>query len=532
MKTNVLYFGDNLRVLQEQIPSDSIDLVYLDPPFNSNRNYFVLYKDRTGKSSAAQEEAFADTWTWGEESERTYRDLVTDSANAALVETVSALRKVLHETPMMAYAVAMSARLYELHRVLKQTGTLYLHCDPTGSHYLKILLDSIFGAENFRNEISWHRSNPKSNTSNNFPNSRDVILRYGKSSNATFNKVFAEHDPDYVSTAYKHVDEAGRYYRLLPLLNPSDNRPNLTYEFLGISRVWRWTRERMQTAYEEGRVVQIKPGAVPQYKLYLDDSKGRTVTNDWQDIPQVAAKEALGYPTQKPLALLERIINVSSNPGDIVLDPFCGCGTTVTAAHKLGRKWIGIDITPVAVGVIKSRLEQSFDDLKGKVVIEGFPRDLEGARQLFELDPYRFQVWACTQIGAFPLTKKGADGGIDGWLNFLDADGSDHRAVVQVKGGKVSVGLVRDFCHVVEREKAALGFFLCMDEVTKPMRDEALRMGFWESKAGTPYPRVQILPMSALLLEIDAPRYPTQHDRSLLGMRATAQKTEQPKLQL
>ncbi len=270
--------------------------------------------------------------------------------------------------------------------------------------------------------------------------------------------------------------------------------------------------------------MQTKPGAVPQYKRYLDEMPGVALQNIWDDIRPVIGGEALGYPTQKPLVLLERIIAASSNPGDVVMDPLCGCGTAVAAAQKLGRQWVGIDITAVAVGIIKSRLEDMFPEMKGKVRVEGFPRDMESASALFEADPHQFQIWANTLVGAFPLTKKGADAGIDGWRSFLDLDETSHRAVVQVKGGKVSVSQVRDFCHVVAREKATLGFFLCMGDegrtVTQPMHTEALKEGFWTSAGGRDYPRVQILTVRALLARTEEPKLPPQDKRSTLGFKA------------
>ena len=322
---NTLYYGDNLYILRD-MPNEFVDLVYLDPPFNSNRNYNVLFKEETGKDSAAQIEAFGDTWHWNDKAEEAYHALVTQQ-DEAISKMIEAMRQFIGANQMMAYLVMMAARLVELHRVLKPTGSLYLHCDPTASHYLKVVLDTIFGAQNFRNEIVWKRSNPKSHISRNFPTCTDTILRFTKSGQYTYHQPYESHDPEYVESAYKYTDENG-LYRLLPLLNPNDDRPNLTYEFLGVKRVWRWTKERMQKAYEDGLVVQLKPGAVPQYKKYLADSKGRTVTNCWTDIPQAAGNEALGYPTQKPVTLLERILSASSNPGDLVLDPFCGCGTT------------------------------------------------------------------------------------------------------------------------------------------------------------------------------------------------------------
>ena len=537
LKTNVLYFGNNLHVLRQQIPDDSVDLCYCDPPFNSNRNFFVLFKDRTGKTSAAQEEAFADTWTWTEESEATYKELVVACPNRDLATTTEALRAFLKETPMMAYLTAMAIRLVEIHRVLKPTGSFYLHCDPVASHYLKVILDVIFGPENFRNEITWKRTSAHNDAKNKWADLADIILYYAKSKAAPFSPQYVAHDESYLQDFYRFDDGDGRgLYRKSDMRSPNP-RPNLMYEWLGYSHPvngWAYSKETMQKLHDEGRInyPKLKDGS-PDFtkrlslKKYLNERKGMLVGNVWSDITPVQSRgESLGYPTQKPLALLERIIQASSKPGDIVMDCYCGCGTTVTAAHKLHRHWIGIDITAVAVAVIKSRLENSFDDLKGKVRVEGFPSDLESAKQLFELDPYRFQVWACTLIDAYPLTKKGADSGIDGWLNFLDLDDTPQRAVVQVKGGKVQVGLIRDFCHVVTREKAALGFFLCMGAVTKPMLDEAMKQGFWTDAGGRDFPRIQILSVEDLLNHAAKARYPAQDKASMLGYKAAKQEKQ------
>ena len=348
-----IWTGDNLDILRG-LNSASVDLIYLDPPFNSNRNYAAPV------GSAAAGAAFKDTWTLSD-LDVAWMGLIADEQPA--MYKVLEVAGLTHGKGMQSYLCMMAVRLLEMRRVLKDTGSVYLHCDPTASHYLKTLMDSIFGNANFRNEISWKRSNPKSLHAVNFPNNRDIILRYSKGEKVTFHKVFVEHDPAYVDKAYKYADEEGRRYRLLPLLNPSRDRPNLTYEFLGITRVWRWTRERMQRSYEDGIVVQLKPGAVPQYKYYLDQSKGRTATDDWNDIPQTAGRERVGYPTQKPLALLDRIIKASSNEDDVVLDPFCGCATACVAADNLGRRWIGIDISPKAVELVNMRLQQSMGGL-------------------------------------------------------------------------------------------------------------------------------------------------------------------------
>jgi site-specific DNA-methyltransferase (adenine-specific) len=355
---NVLFCGDNLDVLCNHIDDESVDLIYLDPPFNSNASYSAVFDPPSDGQPASRIVAFDDAWRWDARAQDSF-DQAVKSGNAGAAAMLRAMRSVLQDNDMMAYLAVMAVRLMEMRRVLKPTGTLYLHCDATASHYLKILLDAIFGPAGWRNEIIWKRSNPKSHVSTNFPACTDTILRYCKGLDAVYRQPYEAHDPDYVARAYRHRDGRG-VYRLLPLLNPNDDRPNLTYAFLGVTRVWRWTRERMQQAYDDGLVVQMKPGAVPQYKKYLSSSKGRTVTNCWTDIPQAAGSEALGYPTQKPLALLERIIAASSNEGDVVLDPFCGSGTTLHAAQKLGRRWIGIDMTPVAIALVKRRLAAAF----------------------------------------------------------------------------------------------------------------------------------------------------------------------------
>ena len=380
-----IWTGDNLDILRG-INSECVDLVYLDPPFNSNREYEAPI------GSQAAGAAFKDTWTLSD-LDVAWLGLVADQ-RPAIYQLLTAAG-LTHGKGMQAYLCMMAVRLLEMYRVLKPTGSLYLHCDPTASHYLKSLCDAVFGAANFRNEISWKRANPKNLHSVNFPNNRDIILRYAKGEEATFHKAFVPLDPAYVDRAYKYTDEDGRRYRLLPLLNPNRDRPNLTYEFLGITRVWRWTRERMQKAHEDGIVVQLKPGAVPQYKLYLDQSKGRTATDDWDDIPQVAGSERTGYPTQKPLALLERIIMASSNEGDVVLDPFCGCATTLIAAEKLGRQWAGIDLSDKAVDLVKVRLSElpaslraQRQDVAGLVTaLTDIPRRTD----VGELPPYRQQ---------------------------------------------------------------------------------------------------------------------------------------------
>jgi site-specific DNA-methyltransferase (adenine-specific) len=495
---SLLYYGDNLDVMRRHLADESVDLVYLDPPFKSGQNYNVLFKEQNGSRAASQVRAFDDTWTWNQDGEAVFAELVTGGGRVA--DCLQAFRTFLGECDMMAYLVMMAPRLVELRRVMAPAASIYLHCDPAASHYLKMLMDAVFGPGNYLNEISWRRSNPKSLVTVNFPNCRDVILRYSRTDRATFSMIYEEHDPEYVRKAYKYTDEGGRY-RLLPLLNPNDNRPNLTYEFLGVTRVWRWTRERMEQGYRDGLVVQLKPGAVPQYKKYLSESKGRTVTDDWDDIQQVAGSEALGYPTQKPLALLERIITASSNPGDVVLDPFCGCGTTIAAAEKLGRRWIGIDITYPAISLIKKRLRDAFGESIAFQVI-GEPVSVPDAERLAESDPYQFQWWALGLVGARLVEqKKGSDKGIDGRIVFQgDKPGTFESVILSVKAGHTGPAHVRDLKGVLEREKAPIGVLITMQEPTADMKTEAVTAGFYESATwGRKFPKVQLLTVAELL---------------------------------
>lgn len=511
---NTLFYGDNLFILREYIPDESIDLIYLDPPFNSQRTYNVLFKYESGAESEAQIAAFDDTWHWNAAAEETYHDLVT-AAPDRVSQMIAALRQFIGPSQMLAYLVMMAARLVELHRVLKLTGSLYLHCDPTASHYLKIILDTIFDASNFRNEIIWERSVPKGLTSRKLPQNHDVLLAYQKTESVYWNnqaiyKPYDPHDlPEKTAQKYRHVDENGRQYRLSSLINPNPNRPNLTYEFLGVTRVWRWTKERMEKAYREGRVVQTKSGNVPQYKRYLDEQPGIPLGDVWSDIPPInsRAAERLGYPTQKPLALLERIIETSSNPGDVVLDPFCGCGTTVAAAQKLGRRWIGIDITHLSIALMKYRLQEMFPDAKFQIV--GEPKSVQSARQLAQDDRFQFEWWALSLVKARPSGgeqgskqgKKGADRGIDGVITFIDdASGKPKRILVQVKSGKVSSSQIRDLVGTVKREGAAMGFFISLEAPTRDMTTEAVSAGFYQSPGWNQrFPAIQILTIEELL---------------------------------
>jgi len=516
MPENTLFYGDNLDILRSRdyFPTASVDLIYLDPPFNSSRNYNVLFKDESGQDSDAQIVAFEDTWHWGRTAERTYHDLVTD-APERVSATIAALRQIVGTNQVMAYLVMMTARLVELHRVLKPTGSLYLHCDPTASHYLKIILDAIFGATNFRNEITWKRTSSHNDARRKYANVSDIILYYTKSDTYTFNAQFGEYSEEYLTKFYRHVDENGRQYRLSDLRSPNP-RPNLMYEYKGYKphpNGWAVSREKMEKLDAEGRLhfPKTKDGRI-QLKRFLDEMSGELVSNVWDDIKPIHAhaKERLDYPTQKPVALLERILEASSNPGDVVLDCFAGCGTTIAAAQKLGRKWLGIDITHLGIALLKYRLKDMFGLEAGKdYQVIGEPEDVGAARQLASDDRYQFQWWALSLVRAKPLGgqeggktgKKGSDKGIDGVINFIDdSTGKPKRAIVQVKSGKVKSGDVRDLKGTVEREGAALGIFITLEPPTRDMESEAVSGGFYHSEwDGRDYPRIQLLTIDALL---------------------------------
>ena len=351
-----IWTGDNLDILRG-LNSDSVDLIYLDPPFNSNRNYAAPVGSRAAGA------AFKDTWTLSD-LDTAWMGLIADEQPAMykVIETAG----LTHGKGMQSYLCMMAVRLLEMRRVLRDTGSIYLHCDPTASHYLKTLMDSIFGAGTFRSEITWRRTNAKGLAFKGFPNNADLLLYYTKTDEFTWNRPYMPHDPAYVDKFYKYVEpETERRYQLDNLVNPNRDRPNLTYEFLGVTRVWRWTKERMQAAYDDGLVIQKRPGAIPRFKRYLDEMKGNPVDTIWSDVKpiQSQSKEGTGYPTQKPLALLERIIEASSNEGDVVLDPFCGCATACVAAERLGRKWVGIDISEKAVELVNMRLREFMGDL-------------------------------------------------------------------------------------------------------------------------------------------------------------------------
>ena len=444
-----LYYGDNLEVLKRHIDDESVDLVYLDPPFNSNANYNVLFKSPKGLAADSQIQAFEDSWHYGEAAAQAFHEATRDGS-AALASLLRAMQDFLGQNDLMAYLAMMAVRLIELHRVLKPTGSLYLHCDPTASHYLKLVLDAVFGATCFRTEISWKRAfahNDAKQGRSQYGNVRDVILFYSKSSRWTWNWQYLPYDASYIASAYRHTDAQGRRYRRGDLtaakpggdvsypwpvkrpisgdwtadLDEEHRRPEAGWEYRQVSpysgRFWAFSRANMIAFARDGRLVYAGSGR-PEYRRYLDEQPGVSLQNEWSDLPPVSGRERLGYPTQKPLSLLERIIQASSNPGDLVLDPFCGCGTAVHAAQKLGRRWIGIDVTYLAIGQIERRLKEAFPNSTFEVI--GEPKGLMDAQHLAQCEPHQFQFWVTQKIGGRPYQggRKGADRGIDGHIFY------------------------------------------------------------------------------------------------------------------
>jgi len=499
---NQLFFGDNLEVLRRHIPVGSVDLIYLDPPFNSNATYNMLFKEPSGEQSAAQIAAFEDTWQWGPQAEEAFDEAVL-AGPPPLAELLKALRQVLGRTNMLAYLSMMAVRLVEMHRVLKPTGSLFLHCDPTASHYIKLILDNIFSPKNFRNEIIWERSQPKGHATTRFSRCHDTIFFYSKSEKSVFNPIYKEHDPGYLERHYRFVEpETGRRYRFDNLINPNKERPNLTYEFppgSGTVRVWRWTKERMMQAWEAGRVVIPGKGEVVRYKRYLDEMSGTLIKDIWYDIEHLhgSSREYMGYQTQKPEALLERIIRAGSHEGDVVLDPFCGCGTAVAVAERLKRRWIGIDVTYLAIDLIRKGLRDSFKRELAPYEEIGIPRDVPSAERLFQLNPFQFEHWALAAVGARSAReKRGADRGIDGVMNLRDEYSGEYKKIIlQVKGGHVTVSQVRDLKGVLEREKVEIGVFLTLKRPTRQMLREADDAGSFIDPQYPEhrFPRLQIL---------------------------------------
>lgn len=454
-RMNHLYYGDNLGILRNRAKDESVDLIYLDPPFNSNRSYNVLFRSAAGVDAAAQIQAFDDTWHWSQQTDEQFLQLIKGGASARVAEAITAMRNFLGTSDVSAYLVMMTARLVELYRVLRSTGSLYLHCDPTASHYLKIMLDAVFGQEQFRNEIIWHYRR-WTGKAKRFQRMHDVIFFYTKTDDYTFNGPL---------TAYT---------------------------------------EGSKSRKEQGILHRFKRGEEP---VLVSDSelqmKGVPENDVWM-IPFVApsAKERLGYPTQKPMALLERIIAASSNEGDVVLDPFCGCGTTIDAAQKLRRHWIGIDITYLAVDLITKRLRHSYgDEIESTYAIHGVPADMDGAAALFAENPFDFERWAVSLIDAQPNEKQVGDRGVDGRVRFFVEENRIGQALVSVKGGQsINPGMVRDLRGTIEREGAEMGILIAMSGLTKGVKEEADKSGSYKmALTGQAYPKIQVVTVADLM---------------------------------
>ena len=500
---NLLYYGDNLDVLRRCVAGESVDLVYLDPPFNSAQNYNALLKERKGTETAAQIRAFEDTWRWDQVAARAYQEIVEGGGKVA--QAMIAFHSYLGANDMLAYLAMMAPRLVELRRVLKETGSIYLHCDPAASHYLKILMDAVFGPANYLNDITWERFNFHADA-HRWGRLHDVVLCFAKSAGKhLYTTQRKGYDEKYIKSHFKK-DRDGRLYRLDNALAAGQGPARV---FFGktlkpkTGTHWRWSQENIDKLIVQGRIVLTGKG-MPSIIRYLDEMPGHPIGDVWTDIPEInsQAHERLGYPPQKPEALMERIIRASSNVDDLVLDPFCGCGTTVAVAQRLKRRWIGIDITHLAINLIRRRLHDAFGKNAAFKVI-GEPVDPAGAADLAKADAYQFQWWALGLVDARPAEgKRGADEGIDGRIFFHDeADTTKTKQVVlQVKAGHVSVRDVRDLRGVLDREKAEIGVLISLEEPTKPMRREAADTGFYRSPGyHKDYPRLQVLTIGELL---------------------------------
>ncbi|MCV0395917.1 MAG: site-specific DNA-methyltransferase [Rhizobiaceae bacterium] len=517
---NKLFFGDNLHVLKNEIGDNSIDLVYLDPPFNSKAQYNVFYETPDNEKATAQRTVFRDTWAWEDEAQSAYQEIL--SAGGPTAAIVNALRNSLGRSDTMAYLVMMTVRLRQLYRALKPTGSLYLHCDPTAAHYIKIILDAVFGAQNFRSEVIWKRTGAHGRAKRWGP-VHDNIFFYSVSEHYTWNRTYEEYDREYVEKFYNKEDAFGRF-QAITLDGPGKRGGSSGAQWRGVNptekgRHWElppdrslpsWfvkpigydkmnVQERLDLLDAAGLIAWPDKGTNPRFKRYLSVSEGNPVQDVITDIGPLSshAKERVGYPTQKPVALLERIIKASSNKGDVVLDPFCGCGTTVHAAENLNRQWIGIDVSYYAIRLISRRLRSVVGP--GKLKIGGIPADYTSAEALADRDPYGFQQWIVGELGCqlWNDGKKGSDRGIDGEMYFMNGPGPAGRLLVQVKGGKhTGPRDLRDFAWVLNRENAEMGLFVCRNQPTKEMRGEAAELGVHRI-GSTTYPRLRIVDMAS-----------------------------------
>lgn len=531
---NKLYCGDNLDVLRHCFADDSIDLVYLDPPFKSDQNYNLLFQEKDGSKSASQILAFEDTWEWNVDAERNYTSVAEKGGK--LGQIMAQFRTMLGDTDMLAYLSMMAPRLIELQRVLRPTGSIYLHCDPTASHYLKLLMDAVFGPEQFRNEIVWKRKTGRGETNNaaiRFGVTNDILLFYGKTTQAKFCPQYRANNPHYIRSKFTNDDGDGRLYHLDNISSPS-YRANLCYAYKGHEpppKGWAVCKERMEQMDREGRLyIPADPKKRIRRKRYLDELIGENVDTLWDDIPPInsQAQERLGYPTQKPQALLERLINASSKQGDLVLDPFCGCGTAIEASQKLHRRWIGIDITIQAMRVTRNeRLPKLGNKVDYDVIYR--PCDISAAAAFAAEQPFAFQDWAVDKLDGVPSRPRSGDRGIDGRLYFReDGDGPLKHIIVSVKGGKLKATFVRELQGAVARDRAPMGILIVLNNPTKQMIRDAASSGFYRCSAGT-YPKIQIITVNDILADIRLDLPPIQRmDESRKRMLAVDAATQLP----
>lgn len=530
---NRLFYGDNLEVLRQHVPAESVDLVYLDPPFNSNRSYNVIFGRNGGNGSeaAAQIQAFDDTWHWTPVTDQQYQRYVSGEVPSRTADALTAFRTLLGENDAMAYLVNMAPRLVELRRALKPTGSLYLHCDPTMSHYLKVLLDAVFGAEQFRSEVIWKRSSAH-NSARRYGPVHDVLLFYARGDRHIWNPVFQPLPKETIDQWYNNVEpETGRRFYRSDITAAGTRTGPSGEPWRGIDptakgRHWaipgfvsdivkgHTAQEALDALDAAGRLFWPKqPGGMPRIKRYLEESKGipaQDVITDISPLNNVTA-ERLGYPTQKPLALLERILRASSNEGDVVLDPFCGCGTTIDAAQRLGRRWIGIDITFIAVDLIEKRLRHTFgNSVSSSYTVLGIPRDLRGAEALFGHSPFDFERWAVSLVGAQPNEKQVGDKGVDGVARFYLDKKNIGRVLVSVKGGKtVTPQFVRDLIGAVETQKAQMGVLITMADPSPGVLDAVNHGGTYTWPINNSvFPHIQVITIKELL-KGGRPKMPT-----------------------
>jgi len=489
---NKLYYGDNLEVLRKYIKDESIDLCYIDPPFNSKRNYNQIYNN-LGKEDQAQAQAFVDTWTWDNHANEALEEIQSNyqgKFTSQTIDLIDGLTKVLGKGSLLAYLVSMTLRIVEIHRVLKSTGSFYLHCDPTASHYLKIVLDTIFCSQggDYIAEITWERTSAHSD-SKTFANTTDVIFLYSKRI-LMFNQQFKPYSEEYLKKYYKHQDGKGRFLdRDLTAGGLSGGGYN--YDWKGIKKLWRCPIETMQKYEEQNKLYYTRNGT-PRLKQYLEEMPVVPLTNLWNDIPPInsQASERLGYPTQKPEALLERIIKASSNKGDVILDAYCGCGTTIAVGERLERNWIGIDITYQSISLILKRLEDSFGkNVLDKIELNGIPKDMESAQALATKPDDRtrkeFEKWAVLTYSnnrAVINDKKGADKGVDAIAYFQGDKDNREKIIFQVKSGNVKSGDIRDLQGTMTLQGAALGIFITLKPPSKDMVQTAKSAGIYRGR--------------------------------------------------